>query len=64
MTEEVKVAMEVVGTGAEEEVLGQIDITLVETVHAHTERLSASSILCTKNCGLRVVVVLHSRGCS
>ena len=61
-------ATEVVGTGAgiitEMEVLGQIDITMVETVHAHTERLSVSSILCTKKCGLRVVVVFHSQGCS
>ncbi|KAG4145670.1 hypothetical protein ERO13_D05G108500v2 [Gossypium hirsutum] len=45
-----KVAM---GTGAgiitEVEDLGQIDITMVETVHAHTEGYSASTILCTKD---------------
>lgn len=50
MTEAGKVAM---GTGAgiiiEVVDLGQINITMVETVHAHTERFSASTILCTKD---------------
>lgn len=50
MTGAGKVAM---GTGAgiitEVEDLGQIDITMVETVHAHTEGYSASTILCTKD---------------
>lgn len=44
VTGAVKVATEVVGTGAgiiiEMEVLGQIDITMVEIVHAHTETSS------------------------
>lgn len=50
-------AMAMVETGATitetVEVLGQIGITTGETVLVHTERLSALSVLCTKNSGLR-----------
>ncbi|OMP02391.1 hypothetical protein COLO4_11127 [Corchorus olitorius] len=58
-----KVATEVVGTGAgittEKEVLVQIDITMVETVHAHTEMFSFECFMYYVNCGLRVVVVFR-----
>ncbi|KAJ0084237.1 hypothetical protein Patl1_31023 [Pistacia atlantica] len=53
----VEVAMAMVETGATTtemvEVQGQIDITMGETVLVRTERISALSILCTKNSGLR-----------
>ena len=46
----VEVAM-VVGTGA-------------ETILVHTEKTSALSVLCTKNYGLRGLIIFQSPGCS
>ena len=56
----VEVAM-VVGTGAET-ILVQIDIIMEEIVRVHTEKTSALSVLCTKNYGLRGLIIFQSPG--
>lgn len=46
----------------EMEVLAQIGTIMVETVHTHTKNFSSELFMCTKNCGLRDLIIVPFPG--